>query len=63
MAQKGLSGIIIVLIACQKGLTVRNGAVDVGQHTTSAVVTASLLILIVNFFLSILMNYFFPLMV
>ncbi len=52
--------IIIVLISCQNGLTVRNGAVDVGKNTTASVVTASLIILISNFFLSVLLNYFFP---
>ncbi len=61
---KGLVfGIIIVLVSCQKGLTVRHGAVDVGRNTTNAVVTSSLAILMANFFLSILLNYFFPIMV
>jgi phospholipid/cholesterol/gamma-HCH transport system permease protein len=42
------------------GMLVRHGAVDVGQRTTQAVVTSSLGVLISNFFLSILLNYFFP---
>ena len=54
--------IIIVLVSCQNGLSVRSGAVDVGRNTTASVVTSSLLILIANFFLSILLNYFFPIM-
>ncbi len=52
--------IIIVLVSCQNGLSVRNGAVDVGRNTTASVVTASLLILIANFFLTVLLNHFFP---
>lgn len=55
--------IIIVLVSCQYGLSVRSGAVDVGKNTTSAVVTSSLMILIANFFLSVLLNYFFPIRV
>lgn len=56
-------GIIIVFISCQKGLTVRHGAVDVGRNTTDAVVTSCISILIANFFLSILLNFFFPIRV
>lgn len=59
---KGLVfGAIIVLVSCHQGLTARNGAVGVGRGTTSAVVLASLAILISNFFLTFLLNYFFPL--
>ncbi|MCB1234029.1 MAG: ABC transporter permease [Verrucomicrobiae bacterium] len=54
-------GGIIVLVSCHQGLTASNGAVGVGRGTTSAVVISSLGILIVNFFLSLLLNYFFPL--
>jgi len=54
--------IVIALVSCQKGLNVQNGADDVGRNTTDAVVTSSLVILIVNFFLSILLNNFFPVM-
>ncbi|MEQ1842303.1 MAG: ABC transporter permease [Verrucomicrobiales bacterium] len=61
---KGLVfAVIIVLVSCMNGLLVRNGAVDVGRRTTQSVVTASLGILISNFFLSILLNYIFPLQV
>jgi phospholipid/cholesterol/gamma-HCH transport system permease protein len=52
--------VIIVLVSCMNGLLVRHGAVDVGRRTTQAVVTSSLGVLISNFFLSILLNYFFP---
>lgn len=53
-------GFLIVLIACHRGLHTRDGAVGVGQATTRAVVDASLAILIVNFFLSLLLNRWLP---
>ncbi|MFT4549041.1 MAG: phospholipid/cholesterol/gamma-HCH transport system permease protein [Pseudoalteromonas tetraodonis] len=49
-------GLIIVMVACQRGLTAEDGAVGVGKSTTSAVVTASLIILISNFFLTMLLT-------
>lgn len=59
---KGLVfGGLIVLVSCHQGLTTTNGAVGVGRSTTAAVVISSLSILVFNFFLSILLNYFFPL--
>ena len=54
-------GLVIVVISCQQGLAARNGAVGVGQGTTNAVVHSSLAILICNFFLTFLLNTFFPL--
>ncbi len=58
---KGMSfGLIIVLISCHQGLRATNGAVGVGQGTTKAMVYSSLAILIVNFFLTMLLNIFFP---
>jgi len=54
-------GILIVVVSCHQGLKASNGAVGVGLGTTTAVVNASLAILIVNFFLTILLNFFFPL--
>jgi len=53
-------GQLIVLISCQQGLNTTNGAVGVGQSTTTAVVNASLAILIVNFFLTMLLNMLIP---
>jgi len=53
-------GILITLISCHQGLTAENGAVGVGIGTTRAVVFSSLALLVVNFFLSILLNYMFP---
>ncbi|MEX2579355.1 MAG: ABC transporter permease [Verrucomicrobiales bacterium] len=59
---KGLVfGVLIVLIACRQGLTAEGGAVGVGRATTRAVVYASLAILISNLFLTLLLNYWFPL--
>lgn len=52
---------LIVTISCHQGLKTTNGAVGVGKATTSAVVISSLAVLIFNFFLSILLNYFSPL--
>lgn len=58
---KGLVfGILIVVISCHQGLTAENGAVGVGRGTTRAVVFSSLALLIVNFFLTMLLNHFFP---
>jgi len=54
-------GILITLISCHQGLNARNGAVGVGQGTTRAMVYSSLALLVFNFFLTFLMNYFFPL--
>ena len=54
-------GILIVIISCHQGLHAKNGAVGVGKGTTTAVVNSSLALLIVNLFLTFLLNYFFPL--
>lgn len=54
-------GILIVIISCHQGLIASNGAVGVGLSTTRAVVFSSLALLIANFFLTMLLNYFFPL--
>lgn len=52
--------LLIVFISCHKGLTTREGAVGVGKATTEAVVDSSLAILIFNFFMTMLLNIFFP---
>lgn len=58
---KGLVfGILIVIMSCHQGLSTSNGAVGVGQSTTRAVVFSSLAILVANFFLTLLLNFFFP---
>ncbi|MGJ8676029.1 MAG: MlaE family ABC transporter permease [Akkermansiaceae bacterium] len=53
-------GILIVLISCHQGLQASHGAVGVGRGTTKAMVFSSLAILVVNFFLTMLLNIFFP---
>jgi phospholipid/cholesterol/gamma-HCH transport system permease protein len=45
-------GLIIGLIACYKGLNTAGGTVGVGKATTSAVVYASIIVIIADFFLS-----------
>ncbi|MDQ6656486.1 MAG: ABC transporter permease, partial [Verrucomicrobiota bacterium] len=52
--------VLIVFIACRKGLQTREGAVGVGKATTEAVVDASLAVLIFNFFLTMMLNIIFP---
>ncbi|MEH2142083.1 MlaE family lipid ABC transporter permease subunit [Nostoc sp.] len=48
-------GILIAVIGCSWGLTTTGGAKGVGESTTTAVVTALLIIFVSNFFLSWLM--------
>ena len=45
-------GLLIALICCQKGFETTGGAEGVGRSTTRAVVTSSLSVVIVDFFLS-----------
>jgi len=52
--------VIIVFVSCREGLNARDGAVGVGRATTEAVVIGSLAVLIANFFLTMLLNIFFP---
>lgn len=53
-------GILIVLMSCHQGLNVRGGSLGVGKATNASVVYSSLGILIVNFFLTIALNYLWP---
>ncbi|MGD1872766.1 MAG: MlaE family lipid ABC transporter permease subunit [Mastigocoleus sp.] len=48
-------GALIAIIGCSWGLTTTGGAKGVGQSTTTAVVTALLIIFVSNFFLSWIM--------
>ena len=45
-------GLIISLVGCYYGLTARGGTAGVGRATTQAVVTASILILVTNLFIT-----------
>jgi phospholipid/cholesterol/gamma-HCH transport system permease protein len=58
---KGLVfGMLIVTLSCHQGLNASQGAVGVGRGTTRAMVYSSLAVLIVNFFLTLLLNMVFP---
>jgi phospholipid/cholesterol/gamma-HCH transport system permease protein len=49
--------LIIGSIACQKGLSTTGGTVGVGRSTTQAVVTASIVVIIADFFLARALQY------
>lgn len=53
-------GLLIVMISCNQGFKANQGAVGVGRGTTRAMVYSSLAILIVNFFVTLVMNMVFP---
>ena len=44
--------VIIASVACYKGLTTEGGTVGVGRSTTRAVVTASIVVIVTDFFLA-----------
>jgi phospholipid/cholesterol/gamma-HCH transport system permease protein len=50
-------GFIIATVGCYQGLMVKGGTQGVGRATTQAVVTASVVILVTNFFLTKLMLF------
>ncbi len=50
-------GLIIGSIACYKGLNTEGGTVGVGRATTRAVVTASIVVIIADFFLARALQY------
>jgi phospholipid/cholesterol/gamma-HCH transport system permease protein len=47
---------VIVTVSCYKGLTTSGGAEGVGKNTTRAVVVSMVLILVLDYFLSSLLN-------
>ncbi|MEM7602758.1 MAG: ABC transporter permease [Verrucomicrobiota bacterium] len=53
-------GLLIALISCRHGLWTQNGAVGVGRSTTRAVVDSSLAILVINLFLTLILNQILP---
>jgi phospholipid/cholesterol/gamma-HCH transport system permease protein len=55
MAKAAVFGIIITLVGSRQGLDTDGGAAGVGRATTASVVTAIMLILILNLFLDVLM--------
>jgi phospholipid/cholesterol/gamma-HCH transport system permease protein len=50
-------GLIIGSIACQKGLSTEGGTVGVGRSTTRSVVSASIVVIIADFFLARALQY------
>jgi phospholipid/cholesterol/gamma-HCH transport system permease protein len=59
MVKPVIFGFILSSVGCYYGLNVRGGTQGVGRATTQAVVTASVLILVINFFLTRLMLFIF----
>jgi phospholipid/cholesterol/gamma-HCH transport system permease protein len=57
LAKPVVYGFIVATVGCYQGLNVRGGTQGVGRATTQAVVTASVFILITDFFLTKLMLY------
>lgn len=49
-------GILLVTVCCYKGMKTSGGAAGVGKSTTQSVVTSYILILISDFFLTMLLN-------
>jgi len=60
LAKPFIFGFILSSVGCYYGLTVRGGTQGVGRATTQAVVTASVIILITNFFLTRMLLFIFP---
>jgi phospholipid/cholesterol/gamma-HCH transport system permease protein len=52
--------LLVVFVSCHQGLNAKNGAVGVGRAPTEAVVISSLMILVINFFLSFALNIIYP---
>ncbi|MFW5968994.1 MAG: ABC transporter permease [Persicimonas sp.] len=48
-------GMVIALVGCYKGFYATGGAKGVGEATTSSVVTSSVLILLIDYVLTVLM--------
>ncbi|MEM9479827.1 MAG: ABC transporter permease [Verrucomicrobiota bacterium] len=53
-----INGAIIVVVSCHCGLNASGGATGVGKSTTKSVVIASLIILVLNFFLTLILTQF-----
>ena len=53
-------GVVIAFVSCHQGLNAKEGAVGVGRAPTESVVISSLSILVINFFLTFLLNMLFP---
>jgi phospholipid/cholesterol/gamma-HCH transport system permease protein len=53
-------GLTMATCACYQGLSVRGGAKEVGLATTRAVVSSSVTVLVLDYFLIQIMNVLFP---
>jgi len=53
-------GLTMAICACYQGLSVRGGAKEVGLATTRAVVSTSVTVLVLDYFLIQIMNVIFP---
>lgn len=60
MAKSFVFGMIIGIVACQKGFSVRGGAMGVGTATTSSVVTAVSAVIVADSLCNIVIITFFP---
>ena len=52
LVKAAVFGFVIALMGCYQGYNSRGGAQGVGAATTSAVVSASIMILVLNYFLT-----------
>jgi phospholipid/cholesterol/gamma-HCH transport system permease protein len=59
MSKPVFFGLILSSVGCYQGLSVRGGTQGVGRATTSAVVVASVSVLVSNFFISRVLLYIF----
>jgi phospholipid/cholesterol/gamma-HCH transport system permease protein len=55
MVKAAVFGVVITLVGSRRGLDTSGGAAGVGRATTAAVVTAIVLILVLNLFLDVLL--------
>jgi phospholipid/cholesterol/gamma-HCH transport system permease protein len=53
-------GVAMALTACYQGFNVRGGAKEVGRATTAAVVSSSVSVLVLDYFLIEIMNVIWP---
>ena len=61
LIKAGVFGLTLALAACYQGFNVRGGAKEVGLATTRAVVTGSVCILVLDYFLIEMLNAIWPL--
>jgi phospholipid/cholesterol/gamma-HCH transport system permease protein len=59
--KSSIFGVALAIAACYEGFNVRGGAKEVGLATTSAVVSGSVSVLVLDYFLSDMLATFFPL--